>query len=163
MLHHKAVFTKSTKAAAKIGPIARFQQRGHPMFLEGQQILVIESDVGRREAARRILTEEGLAVTPVAEGLAALRVAAERRFALAVAALELPGSLDGLTTVRLIRARQPSLRVLYAGPAAARPPLLDPLFDEFIPLPYLRRELLGCVFELLQRRGAVRSGCGRAG
>lgn len=133
------------------------------MYPQGKSILVIDTEAVRRLSTERALTEEGFAVTAVAEGFSAIRAARECRFALAVAAVRLPGMLDGITTLRLIRARQPSLRALFTGPAAGRPLLVDQDSDDFIPSPYQRRELLGCVFELLQRKGSARRDRGLAG
>ena len=68
-----------------------------------------------------------------------------------IAAVELPGTLDGVTTVRRLRARQPWLKALFAGEFARGPRWAERDCDEFIAAPFHRRELLGCVFELLQR------------
>ncbi len=119
---------------------------------EAPQILVIDNDTGRRQLSQRALSEEGFAVTAVAEGFSAIRAARSRRFALALAAVELPGSLDGLATMRQLRVRQPWLKALFTGDTAGRPWWWSVAeSDEFIPSPFHRRDLLGCVFELLQR------------
>ena len=124
------------------------------MYPEGQHILVIDSEPRRRQMAERILSEEGFVVTGVGEGFSALRAAAGSRFALAVAAVQLPGTLDGVETMRQIRTRQPWLRALFTDAAAARPRGIDRDRDDFIAAPFVRRELIGCVFELLQRGGS---------
>jgi DNA-binding response OmpR family regulator len=118
---------------------------------EAQKILVIDSDSRRRHLSERVLSEEGFAVTAVAEGFSAIRAAVSGRFALAIAAVELPGTLDGLTTVRQIRARQPWLKALFTGDVAERPWWPNPDCEDFIAAPFHCRDLLGCVFELLQR------------
>jgi CheY-like chemotaxis protein len=123
------------------------------MYPENNDILVIENEVRRRQQTERLLADEGLAVTAVAEGLTAIRIAARHRFALAIAALDLPGTLDGVATLRQIRLRQPWLKALFVGEAAARPSWLDPEREDFIAAPMHGRDLLGCVFELLQRKG----------
>ena len=123
------------------------------MYPQGKHILVIENDTRRRHQAERLLTGEGFAVTAVSEGFSAVRAAAHWRFALVVAALHLPGTLDGVVTLRQLRLRQPWLKALFVGAAAARPPWLDPDREDFIAAPMHRRDLLGCVFELLQRNG----------
>ena len=129
------------------------------MYPQGKHILVIESETRRQHQAERLLAEEGFAVTAVSEGFSAIRVAAGCRFSLAVVAPDLPGMLDGVTTLRQIRMRQPWLRALFVGVAAARPQWLDPDCEDFIAAPMHRRDLLGCVFELLQRDGErVRAG-----
>ncbi|HKS89260.1 MAG TPA: response regulator [Stellaceae bacterium] len=121
------------------------------MYPEGQPILLIDNAGERRQLCERILRDAGFAVTAAAEGVTAIRAAAAGRFALAVAAMDLPGMLDGPTTVRQIRARQPWLKALYTGDVARRPFLRGRGRDEFIPSPFHRRDLLGCVFELLHR------------
>ncbi len=121
------------------------------MYPEGQHILIIDSEPRRRQAAERILSEEGFVVAAVAEGFSAIRAAAGRRFALVLVAVQLPGTLDGVATMGQIRSRQPWLRALFTAAAAGRPAGLDRDRDDFIAAPFLRRELIGCVFELLQR------------
>ena len=119
---------------------------------ETQQILIVDSNAKRRQLSERALSEEGFAVTAVADGFSAVRAAGSQRFALVLAAVELPGSLDGLATMRLLRARQPWLRALFTGGVSGWPwwwSVADS--DEFIPSPFHRHDLLGCVFELLQR------------
>jgi DNA-binding response OmpR family regulator len=121
------------------------------MYPDGQEILIIDDDARRREVSQRVLSEAGFAVTAVSEGFSAIRAAADRRVALAIAAVELPGALDGLSTVRQIRTRQPWLKTLFTGDAARRPWQRYRDHDDFISSPFDRRDLLGCVFELLQR------------
>ena len=121
------------------------------MYPDRQQILIIDSEAKRRRLSERVLGEEGFAVTAVSEGLSAIRAADNSRFSLIIAAMGLPGTLDGPTTVRQLRARQPWLRALFTGDAAQRPQRPDDDFDEFICAPFDHRDLLGCVFELLQR------------
>jgi CheY-like chemotaxis protein len=121
------------------------------MYPEGKQILVIDNDTQRRRLSERILTDEGFAVTAVSQGFSAIRAAESRRFALAIAAVSLAGSLDGRTTVRQLRVRQPWLKALFTGDVALWPPRPDGDGDGFIPSPFHCRNLLGCVFELLQR------------
>jgi len=124
------------------------------MYPEGKQILVIDDDTGRRQLIERILIEEGFGVTAVAQGFSAIRAGASGRYALAIAAVSLPGTLDGPATMRQLRDRQPWLKVLFTGDAATWPRRPDRTCDDFIPSPFHRRDLLGCVFELLQREPA---------
>jgi two-component system, OmpR family, phosphate regulon response regulator OmpR len=121
------------------------------MYPQGREIIVVVDEPERRERIVRILADEGFAVTAAAEGLSALRAMAARRYALVVAAVTLPGSLDGPTTVRRARQRQPWLKVLYTAEPERRPLAANPDLDDFIAAPFERRELLGCTFELLQR------------
>src|SRR5271170_2055062 len=115
------------------------------MYPDGKQILVIDDDAGRRRLSENVLSAEGFAVTAVAEGLSAIRIARRGRFALAIAAVSLPGTLDGPTTMRQLRARQPWLKVLFTGDVADRPRRTDGDRDDFIASPFLGRDLLGCV------------------
>ncbi len=121
------------------------------MYPEGQEILVVIDDREKRERVARILGDEGFAVTAAAEGLAALRAIAGRRFAMAVAAMRLPGSLDGATTIRQARVKQPWLKVLFLDDSGIRRDRGNPDTDDFITAPFERHELIGCTFELLQR------------
>jgi DNA-binding response OmpR family regulator len=121
------------------------------MYPEGHEILVVIDDDLRRERVTRILADEGFAVTAAAEGLAALRAAGTQRYALIIAAAQLPGSLDGATTVRQARARQPWLKALFIDDSRARREQISQDADDFITVPFERHELIGCTFELLQR------------
>ncbi len=60
-------------------------------------------------------------------------------------------ALDGVTTVRQARVRQPALRALFTAEAALGPRWDNAELDDFIAAPFHRRELLGCVFEVLHR------------
>jgi CheY-like chemotaxis protein len=124
------------------------------MYPQGKRILVIDDDARRREICERVLIEEGFAVTAVPEGFSALCAAQSGRFALAITAVGLPGMLDGLTTMRQLRARQPWLKALFTGDSASRPQCPRDDCEDFIPSPFDRRDLVGGVFELLQREVA---------
>lgn len=121
------------------------------MYPDAQHILVIDNQAERRNLCEQVLVEAGFAVTAVADSLTAIRAVTGCRFALALAAIELPGTVDGPTVVRQIRARQPWLRALFTGNVAQRPFLRGRGSDDFIVSPFRRRDLLGCVFELLHR------------
>jgi CheY-like chemotaxis protein len=121
------------------------------MYPEGHEILVVIDDSVRRERVTRILADEGFAVSAAAEGLAALRAVGSQRYALIIAAAQLPGSLDGATTVRQARARQPWLKALFVDDSHGRREQTNRDADDFIAVPFERHELIGCTFELLQR------------
>ena len=121
------------------------------MYPEGQAILVVIDDDERRERVAHLLAGEGFAVTAAAEGLAALRAVGAERYAMIVAAARLPGSLDGATTVRRARARQPWLKALFIEHGGARRRRSSHDSDEFICAPFERHELIGGIFELMQR------------
>ena len=121
------------------------------MYPDGQEVLVVIADHERRTQVTQTLRNEGFAVTTAAEGRTALRAIGARRYALIIAARHLPGSLDGPTTVRQARIRQPWLKALYVENQGQRPILGNPERDEVIAAPFERHELIGCIFELLQR------------
>jgi two-component system phosphate regulon response regulator OmpR len=134
------------------------------MYPAGQRILIIDDDARRRAVSERVLSEAGFAVTTVSEGFSAIRAAGSHRVALAIAAVELPGVLDGRSTVRQIRTRQPWLKALFTGAAAGQQWRRNGDCDDFISSPFDQRDLLGCVFELLQRdTGGAHAGRNRAG
>jgi DNA-binding response OmpR family regulator len=121
------------------------------MYPDGQEILVVIDDSARRERVAQTLAAEGFAVTMAAEGLAALRAVGAQHYTLVIAATQLPGSLDGKTTVRQARTRQPWLKALYVDDGRAWPDRGHPETDDVITVPFERHELIGCTFELLQR------------
>ena len=134
------------------------------MYPEGNQILVIDSDSRRRGQSQETLAGEGFAVTAVPEGFSAIRAVEGERFAVVIAAVNLPGSLDGPTTVRQLRDRQPWLKALFIGDLDGRVWRPERDCDDFIPMPFYQRDLLGCVFEVLQRdTGIDRQDRSRAG
>ena len=133
------------------------------MYLQGKRLLVIDGDVARRRRFENLLAEAGFAVTAVGEGFSAIRAAADGRFALAVIAVDLPGTIDGIATLRQLRARQPWMRALFTGDPTRRPSRLNPDRDDFIAASFYPHELCGCVFELLQREPLFRQGQDMAG
>ena len=100
------------------------------MYPEGQRILVIDDDERRCQLIERVLTEEGFAVTAVAQGFSAIRATTRGRFALAIASVNLPGTLDGPATMRQLRGRQPWLKVLFTGDVAQWPRRPDRIRDD---------------------------------
>jgi len=127
------------------------------MYPVEQEILVIDSDETARSLIEQTLLDQGFAVTAVADGHAALRRVEAKPFALVVAEIRLPGTLDGFATVRRARALRPMLKCLFTSRFAPGPPWSNAERDEFIAKPFHRRELVGCVFELLERDGAPSS------
>lgn len=125
-----------------------------------RRILVIDADAAIRAFIDRSLSEEGFAVTAVADGPAALHAIERDPFALIISELRLPGPLDGLATARRARAVRPGLRCLFMSASPAVPVWDNREADDFIAKPFFRRELVGCVFELLQRAGSPDSGAG---
>jgi two-component system response regulator TctD len=127
------------------------------MYPVEQEILVIDSDETARALIEQTLLDQGFAVTAVADGRAALRQIETKPFGLVVAEIRLPGRFDGFATMRQARALQPLLKCLFTSRFAPAPPWHSGELDEFIAKPFHRRELLGCVFELLERDGAPSS------
>ena len=121
------------------------------MHPAGQHLLLVDHDPARRAEVERVLHAEGFVVTAAGEGLAAIRAARQRRFALTVAALGLPGTLDGPETAQQLQMRQPMLRALFLADFGER--LHGPVRDcgDVVPWPCPPAELVGCVFEMLQR------------
>jgi DNA-binding response OmpR family regulator len=120
-----------------------------------REILVIDGDEGARALIGQTLAEQGFTVTAVGDGNAALRRIEAKPFALVVAEIRLPGPLDGMTTMRQARARQPGLKCLFTSELASAALWNNDELDDFIGKPFHRRELVGCVFELLQRDAVV--------
>jgi DNA-binding response OmpR family regulator len=121
------------------------------MYPAEQEILVIDGDETARALIGQTLLDEGFAVTTVADGQAALSEIEARPFALIVAEIRLPGTLDGFTMLHQARALQPSIKCLFTSRFAPAPLWSNAAQDEFIAKPFHRRELLGCVFELIER------------
>lgn len=116
-----------------------------------RRILVIDGDAATRTLIVRALRAEGFLVTAVDDGSAALRALEHDAFALLITELHLPGPLDGLTTARQARAVRPTLRCLFMSALSAVPVWDNREADDFIAKPFVRRDLVGCVFELLHR------------
>jgi DNA-binding response OmpR family regulator len=128
------------------------------MYPVGQEILVVDGDETVRALIEQTLADQGFAVTAVAEGQAALRQIETKPFAVVIAEIRLPGTLDGLTAVRRARALRPRLKCLFTSRFAPTPPWRhDAMDDDFIAKPFHPRELLGCVFELIERDAAPKS------
>ncbi len=126
------------------------------MYPVEQEILVVDSDQTARALIEQTLVDQGFAVAAVADGNAALRQIATRPFAVVTAEIVLPGTIDALTTLRQARALQPRLKCLFTSRFAPSPPWCSDELDEFIAKPFHPRELLGCVFELIERDAAPR-------
>jgi two-component system OmpR family response regulator len=120
-----------------------------------REILIIDGDEGARTLIGQILAEQGFAVTSVGDGSAALRWIEAKSFGLVITETRLPGPLDGIMMMRLARAQRPGLRCLFTSGFAFPMTSGNAEIDDFIAKPFHRRELVGCVFELLQRVGAV--------
>jgi DNA-binding response OmpR family regulator len=127
------------------------------MYPVEQEILVVDGDETARALIAQTLVDQGFAVAAVADGHAALRQIETKSFAVVIAEIRLPRTLDGLTVVRRARALQPRLKCLFTSRFAPPPPWRNDELDEFIAKPFHPRELLGCVFELIERDAATQS------
>jgi DNA-binding response OmpR family regulator len=125
------------------------------MNLVQREILVIDGDERARTLIEQTLAEQGFTVTVVGDGDSALRRIEAKPFALVVAEIRLPGSLDGVTTLEYARAQQPGLKCLFTSEFAPAHSWNNVDLDDFIAKPFRRRELVGCVFELMQRDPAT--------
>jgi CheY-like chemotaxis protein len=117
----------------------------------GRQILVLDPDASDRAAIHQVLVHEDFEVTTVADAPSALRHIEAKPFALVVAEIGLPGPFDGVTTMRLARVRRPGLKCLFTSAFVPARLWGGSELDDFIAKPLDRDQLLGCVFELLER------------
>jgi DNA-binding response OmpR family regulator len=120
-----------------------------------REILVVDGDERARTLIKHTLAEQGFAVTVVGDGDSALRRIKAKPFALVVSEIQLPGSLDGMTTLQYARAQQPGLKCLFTSEFAPARSWNNVDLNDFIAKPFRRRELVGCVFELMQRDAAA--------
>lgn len=121
------------------------------MYPDSHAILIVDDDEARRRTIAETLRGEGFPVAAVGEGFAGLRAIGEDRFSLVIAAMRLPGTLDGVATMRRARTKRPGLRFLLVADYPDVPLWPTHDADDVIAAPFHRWELLGCVFELLGR------------
>jgi hypothetical protein len=114
-------------------------------------VLVVEDEKGVRELVETILSDAGFVVASAGDGAVALEMMERQAVDLAVVDMRLPGSFDGLETVRRARVKHPDLKALFISGAEPPPIRSDPDRDDYLSKPFFGREFLGCVFELLLR------------
>ena len=114
-------------------------------------ILVVEDDEWIRDAVVQVLRQGGFNVRATASGWIALRMIKRKKFDLLVADIGLPDGLTGLELARYARLGDPMLKCLFIS-GEQHAVTDDPERDDFVGKPFRNRELLGCVWELLQRR-----------
>jgi DNA-binding response OmpR family regulator len=124
---------------------------------ETGRILVVDDDPTVAEVVARYLMRDGYDVDCVADGHAALRVAAEKTPDLVVLDLMLPG-IDGLEVCRRLRERWPVPIVMLTalGEETDRLVGLETGADDYVTKPFSPRELALRVRSVLRRaRGAL--------
>ncbi len=120
------------------------------------RILVVDDDPTVAEVVARYLVRDGHEVQCVADGPAALRIAAENVPDLVILDLMLPG-IDGLEVCRRLRARWPVPIVMLTalGEETDRLVGLETGADDYVTKPFSPRELALRVKSVLRRsRGA---------
>jgi len=113
-------------------------------------ILVVEDDEGVRDAISGVLVASGFQVQTAATGLEALAIIEERSFDMMIADTRLAGGLSGSETTQCARVRRPALKCLFISDHGA-PLVCNPRHDDIVAKPFRARELLGCVWKVLQR------------
>jgi DNA-binding NtrC family response regulator len=116
-------------------------------------VLVIDDDKNQRSMLLFSLRGEGYAVTAVESGEAALEAVAKERFDAAICDIMMPG-LDGVETLKALKARCPRLEVVmatgYATPRTAKASLQLGAFN-YIAKPYELKDLLAVLEKAVAR------------
>src|SRR2546430_10446723 len=115
-------------------------------------ILVVEDDPRLAATLERVLSAESHDVQVAGDGHEALRRSRERRFALVVLDIMLPG-LDGIAVCRRLRSTgsMPILLLTALGGTAERVRGLDSGADDYLVKPFAYEELMARVRALLRR------------
>jgi CheY-like chemotaxis protein len=100
-----------------------------------REIVVADGDANERASIEQVPLREGFDVTAAADGPSALRQIEAKPFALVVAEIRLPGPLDGVTTMRLARAKRPHLKCLFTSAFVPTRLWGDDELDDFIAKP----------------------------
>jgi DNA-binding response OmpR family regulator len=111
------------------------------------RLLLAEDDEGLRGALARVLRREGYEVDEAGDGAQALRLIADRDYALAVLDVEMP-EVDGLEACRRIRAARPGIAILILTGRNSELDAVESLdagADDFVPKPFRGAELLARV------------------
>ncbi len=127
------------------------------MGVEEGPILVVDDDPKIVQLVRAYLEREGLPVTTVGDGRAALAAIRERAPRLIVLDLMLP-EIDGMTVARRVREDSdvPILMLSARGGVADRILGLSEGADDYIPKPFSPAELVVRVKAILRRSGPPR-------
>jgi DNA-binding response OmpR family regulator len=125
----------------------------------GQHILVVEDEPRIREGLQDFLEFHGFCVTGAADGLAAERLAAERRFDLILLDLMLPQISGEQLCLKWRQAglRTPILMLTAKGQEKEKIAGLDLGADDYITKPFSLEELLARIRAVLRRTDPTRS------
>src|ERR687883_1563102 len=122
-----------------------------------KSILVVDDEKSQREILEMILSSEGYDVTPAASGEAALRLAKEKRFDLALSDLKMTG-MDGIELLQKLLALDRSIIVIlltaHGSIDSAKEALRRGAFD-YLQKPYDRDTLLQTIRRALKRLDAL--------
>lgn len=117
------------------------------------KVLVVDDDRRLRDLLDRYLTEQGFAVSAVADGAALDKTLAREEFDLIVLDLMLPGE-DGLNICRRLRGdgnKTPILILTAKGDEVDRIIGLELGSDDYLPKPFNPRELVARIKAILRR------------
>jgi DNA-binding NtrC family response regulator len=118
-----------------------------------KNILVVDDEKSQREILEMILSGEGYDVTTAASGEAALRIARERRFDLALTDLKMTG-MDGIELLSRLLAQDSSIIVIlltaHGSIESAKESLRRGAFD-YLEKPYDRQTLLDTIARALRK------------
>jgi two-component system phosphate regulon response regulator OmpR len=120
------------------------------------RILVVDDDLRLRDLLQRYLTEQGFAVSTVADAPAMDRLISRERYDLIVLDLMLPGE-DGLSICRRLRGTKnpvPIIMLTAKGEDVDRIVGLEMGADDYLPKPFNPRELVARIHAVLRRRTA---------
>jgi DNA-binding response OmpR family regulator len=118
------------------------------------RVLVVEDEKMILRLYERALQQQGWSVWKVTSGEAAVELALQNTFDIAVIDLRLKGKLDGLTTYRVLKALQPDLRGIIVTGYGNRQSLLDALrmgVDAWLEKPVTVTDLVTTVQKVLSR------------
>jgi len=118
------------------------------------RVLVVEDEKMILRLYERALQQQGWSVWKVTSGEAAVELALQNTFDIAVIDLRLKGKLDGLTTYRVLKALQPDLRGIIVTGYGNRQSLLDALrmgIDAWLEKPVTVTDLVTTVQKVLSR------------
>ncbi|HZB45001.1 MAG TPA: sigma-54 dependent transcriptional regulator [Pyrinomonadaceae bacterium] len=122
-----------------------------------KSILVVDDEKPQREILEEILSGEGYDVTPAASGEAALRIARERRFDLALTDLKMTG-MDGIELLSKLLAYDSSIIVIlltaHGSIDSAKEALRRGAFD-YLEKPFDQETLLDTIRRALARLDAL--------